>query len=1219
MEITGRVKRLGRSRAAKKAFAGVLIFLLVFSVTGFFIAPPVIKSVLTSKLSKALHRQVIIREVRVNPFALSVTVRGFRAMGKDGKLTFAYFDELYLNLQSISILKRGLVFSAIKLKSPYLNIVRNEDKSYNFSDLLGQPKASGPKKPAPRFSFNNIQIINGSVDFFDGPEHKAHTVRNININVPFISSLPYYTNIYVQPSFDATVNGTHISIKGKTKPFEKSLQTYFHINVKGLNIPYYLAYSPVKLPFVLQSGLLDVNADISYVQYRDRAPSIDLSGDAGFRNIRIDSPSLAPVFSLPALDLSFAPSDLMAKQIHLLNVTAQSPELNVTRDRAGRISLLSLLQSKKGKPAEKAKTAFSLDADHVRVAGGKLAFSDFRAAPFKTTLENINLGIDHLSTAPGRKAKANLSFQTESGEGAKLESEFSLYPFASSGTLALAGIRLKKYAPYYSKDVHFDLKDGALAFSTEYDFKEGGNGPDFSLSGLSATVTSLKLRKRGEKRDFLQIPAVSVNGTSVDFAKRVATIGSVSTGKGVLVVERRGGKMNIQGLISKAGPVRRQARAAKEPVFLVALKNISARDYTVRFNDATPQGPVNVVASRINFRGANISTARNARGRVSLSLVLNKSGVIKTYGSVITNPLSADMRLNARGVGISPLQPYFTDRVKILVTSGEISLNGGLRASLSRGGAIKASYTGSASAGNFNSLDKAKGEEFLKWGSLYFGGIDAAYSPLYVHIKQVALTDFYSRLIINKDGSINVQGIAQTKGGGGNPAPAPKEAGGPAAETYALPEMTAPGALENPPVSTLQNAASAGAAASSAPAQKTGKLIKIDSVTFQGGTINFSDKHIEPNYSSSFLDVGGRISGLSSEENKFADVDLRGKLENYAPLEITGKINPLRDDLYVNLNIDFRNMDLSPLTPYSGRYLGYAISKGALSLNLHYLIVKKKLDAQNHILLDQFTLGNPVESPKATKLPVKLAIALLKNRNGNIRLNVPVSGYLNDPEFSIGRIILRMLVNLMVKIATSPFTILGHLFGGGEELSHVEFDYGSYALAPQDIKKLETIGKALADRPALKLEVEGHVDLARDKEGLMQYMFGNELKVQKLKDMIRHGQQAVPLDKITIGKDEYAKYLTLAYKAAKFPKPRTFLGFTKKLPVPEMEKLMLTHIKVTNDDLRQLASKRALAVKNYIIKSGKVAPDRVFLVEPKSLAPEKKDNLKNSRVDFKLQ
>ncbi|MDA8155020.1 MAG: DUF748 domain-containing protein [Actinomycetota bacterium] len=1219
MEITGRVKRLGQSRTAKKAFAGVLIFLLVFSVTGFFIAPPVIKSVLTSKLSKALHRQVIIREVRVNPFALSVTVRGFRAIGRDGKHTFAYFDELYLNLQSISILKRGLVFSAIKVKSPYLNIVRNTDRSYNFSDLLGQPKPAGSKKPAPRFSFNNIQIINGSVDFYDGPVHKAHTVRNINIDVPFISSLPYYTNIYVQPSFDATVNGTRISFKGKTKPFEKSLQTYFHINVKGLNIPYYLAYSPVKLPFVLQSGLLDMNADISYVQHVDRAPSIDLSGDVGFRNIRIAGPSQEPIMSAPAFDLSFAPSDLMAKQIHLASVTVQSPELNVTRNKAGRISLLSLLQSKKGKPAEKAKTAFSLDADHVRVADGKLAFSDFKAAPFKTTLENINLGVDHLSTAPGKKAKANLSLQTESGEGAKFEGEFSLGPLASNGTLSLAGIRLKKYAPYYSKDVHFDLKDGDLAVSTEYNFKEGGNGPDFSLSGLSATVTSLKLRKRGEKRDFLQIPAVSVNGTSVDFAKRVATIGSVSTGKGVLVVERRGGKMNIQGLISTAGPVGRPAKAKKAPAFMVALKNISARDYTVRFNDATPQGPVNVVASRINFRGANISTARNARGRVSLSLVLNKSGVIKTYGSVITNPLSADMRLNVRGVGISPLQPYFTDRVKILVTSGEISLNGSLRASLSKGGAIKASYTGSASAGNFNSLDKAKGEEFLKWGSLYFGGIDAAYSPLYVHIKQVALTDFYSRLIINKDGSINIQGIVQSKGEGGKPAHAPKEVGGPAAEPYAMPEMAAPEALGNSSASTLQNAGAAEAAASSAPAQKTGKLIKIDSVTFQGGIINFSDKHIEPNYSSSFLDVGGRISGLSSEENKFADVDLRGKLENYAPLEITGKINPLRDDLYVNLNVDFKNMDLSPLTPYSGRYLGYAISKGALSLNLHYLIVKKKLDAQNNILLDQFTLGNPVDSPKATKLPIKLAIALLKNRNGNIRLNVPVSGYLNDPEFSIGRIILRMLVNLMVKIATSPFTILGHLFGGGEELSHVEFDYGSYALAPPGIKKLETIEKALADRPALKLEVEGHVDLARDKEGLMQYLFGNELKVQKLKDMIRHGQQAVPLDKIVIGKDEYAKYLTLAYKAAKFPKPRTFLGFTKKLPVPEMEKLMLTHIKVTTDDLRQLASKRALAVKNYIIKSGKVAPDRVFLVEPKSLAPEKKDNLKNSRVDFKLQ
>jgi len=171
----------------------------------------------------------------------------------------------------------------------------------------------------------------------------------------------------------------------------------------------------------------------------------------------------------------------------------------------------------------------------------------------------------------------------------------------------------------------------------------------------------------------------------------------------------------------------------------------------------------------------------------------------------------------------------------------------------------------------------------------------------------------------------------------------------------------------------------------------------------------------------------------------------------------------------------------------------------------------------------------------------------------------------------------------------------------------------------QDVKKLDTLVKALFDRPALKLEIEGHVDVERDKEGLKQYLFRKKIKAQKLKDQVKKGQPAIPVDQINVEKEEYAKYLKMAYKEEKFPKPRTMLGFAKDLPVPEMEKLMLTHSEIKDDDLRQLASQRALKIKDYILKSGQVTADRVFLLEPKSLEPEKKEKLKNSRVDFKLK
>jgi hypothetical protein len=212
-----------------------------------------------------------------------------------------------------------------------------------------------------------------------------------------------------------------------------------------------------------------------------------------------------------------------------------------------------------------------------------------------------------------------------------------------------------------------------------------------------------------------------------------------------------------------------------------------------------------------------------------------------------------------------------------------------------------------------------------------------------------------------------------------------------------------------------------------------------------------------------------------------------------------------------------------------------------------------------------------------------------------------------------------MLLNLLVKAATSPFTLLGALFGGGDELSYMEFDYGSYDLPEQSINKLNTLVKALFDRPALKLEIEGHVDVEKDREGLKQYLFRKKINAQKLKDLVKKGQPAVPVDKVTIEKEEYAKYLKMAYKEEKFPKPRTILGFAKDLPVPEMEKLMLTHIEIKDDDLRQLASQRALKIKDYILKSGQVTADRMFLVESKSLEPEKKEKLKNSRVDFRLK
>jgi hypothetical protein len=613
---------------------------------------------------------------------------------------------------------------------------------------------------------------------------------------------------------------------------------------------------------------------------------------------------------------------------------------------------------------------------------------------------------------------------------------------------------------------------------------------------------------------------------------------------------------------------------------------LSVDNYTIRVEDQTNSEPVTITAKNLKVKGENISTAKNSKGRLALSLLLNDKGSISTTGTMGIEPMTADLKMELKGIEIPPLQPYFTDKVNINVTGGAISTAGNLSFASTEKNEMKASYKGEASLTNFSSVDKLSGGDLLKFESLSFSDLNFGYTPLSVDIKGISLTDFYARIFIDSQGKINLQEIMKTE--------APK-----------------PGAPP-PPVQKEK-------AETSPKEQGASKNIKIGQVTLQGGKIDVLDKSVNPEFSMNLSEMGGRVSELSSEENTTADVELRGKLNNYTPLEVTGKINPLREDLFVDIKARIKDLELSPATPYAGKYVGYTIEKGKLSFDLKYLIVKRKLESQNSIFFDQFTFGEKVESPTATKLPVKLAVALLKDRKGEIRLDLPVTGSLDDPKFSVWGVILKVLVNLISKAATSPFSLLGAAMGGGEELSYVEFDYGSSVIPESSAKKIETISKALRDRPALKMDIEGHVDLEKDKDGLKQYFFNNKLRAQKLKEMVKKGQPSIPVDEVKIEKQEYEKYLKRAYKEEKFQKPKNFIGMAKDLPAPEMEKLILTHIEVKEGDLRTLASQRSMKVKDAILKSGQIEPERVFILEPKSLAPAKKEKMKDSRVDFKLK
>ncbi|MEA1970294.1 MAG: DUF748 domain-containing protein, partial [Thermodesulfobacteriota bacterium] len=480
-------------------------------------------------------------------------------------------------------------------------------------------------------------------------------------------------------------------------------------------------------------------------------------------------------------------------------------------------------------------------------------------------------------------------------------------------------------------------------------------------------------------------------------------------------------------------------------------------------------------------------------------------------------------------------------------------------------------------------------DRFLEFKTLSFLNIDTGYNPGFLKIDKINLSDLYAGLIINPDKTINVINILKK-------------------EEATKAKISAPNKKEKTTKRTTK--------------KKSRQLfdpVIIKEVSFKNGHVNFTDKSIKPVYSTNLSNIEGKISGLSSKETRRASVEFRGKLDKTVPIKIMGEIDPFSEDLFADIQINLDNKDLSPLTPYSGKYLGYVIDKGKLVLNLSYKIVGKKLVSENRIFIDQLTLGDEVDSPDALKLPVRLGIALLQNRKGEIDLDVPVTGRTDAPEFSVGYFIIKIIGNIIEKAVTAPFAFIGSIFGGGEELSYAEFGYGNSIITEENVKKLDMLVAALYDRPLLKLDIEGHVDIDKDTESLRQSILEKKVKSAKYGYSIKKGLKTPSVEEIKIEPDEYRKYLIMACTAEIAPKQKKEKDKIEKQKTDEVEQLMLSKIIVTEGDLRRLAYERASLVKDYILRSGKVEKERVFLVEPKSLQAETMENAKNSIVKFNLK
>src|SRR5580704_15550485 len=506
-------------------------------------------------------------------------------------------------------------------------------------------------------------------------------------------------------------------------------------------------------------------------------------------------------------------------------------------------------------------------------------------------------------------------------------------------------------------------------------------------------------------------------------------------------------------------------------------------------------------------------------------------------------------------------------------------------------------FSGNLSVANLHTVDNALHQDFINWDRLDIQGLNFQHDPDRLDIDQIAAHKLYARVIIEPDESINVKRVLA---GPGATVVVPSGNAGPPVAATAAPPPAPP--LPSPRKG--RKSVPAATATAAAPAAAPGMPMSIKKIVLQSSQANFADLSVNPNFATGIQKIEGTVLGLSSKANSRAKIDIHGSVDAFAPVSITGEVNVLGAALYTDLTMSFRNIELSTFNPYSGKFAGYNISKAKLTTELHYKVDGRKLDAQHHIIVEQLEFGDKTESKDAVSLPIKLAVALLKDRDGVIDLTLPVTGSLDDPKFKLAPIIWKVFVNILEKAVTAPFALLGSLFGGGPDLQFVDFEPGAAELDPVAVEKAQSIVKALDARPQLKMEIPIAFVGTLDRPSLIEAKYHAQVQEALAATAARKKSSAAATAMDQLDAAAQLDLLTRLYVTnfgadPKFPDSIEAIKTKPEKTAARNDFLaqqLHQHIAVTESDLTALGQQRAMILQQALLTGTQIAPERVFLV-----------------------
>ncbi|OYW38861.1 MAG: hypothetical protein B7Z35_05905 [Hydrogenophilales bacterium 12-61-10] len=1004
-----------------------------YLVLGFFLVNPLAQKILPWLGETRFASQLSVQQVTFNPLTLEATISGLKLAEQNGA-PLAGFERLYINIDTTGMFRWAWRIQAIQLDKPRATVLVRPGGRLNWQGLLDKLKEDRepPSDTIPRVLIDHIRIADGDIDYTDA--NRA--------GLPFKVALAPLGIELNGLSTLAEDRGDYLvaaklpeqggTLKWKGDVGLNPLVSSGQVGLEGVRLGNLLRVVKSPRNFELPSGVLA--AGLTYRFAMVRSPTGN------------DQPSLRVTdANLRVSDLAVAPKG------------GGAPVLQLREARISKASL-DLLQR-------------TVDVASVRLSGAQLAATRNAAgvldwqtlfapagAPAQSTAQPVSIAAD--PTAAAASWKLALREITLAEWTARLTDQTFVQPLTAEVS-------------------RFDLSAAVAG--------EVGAKTALTVGPVKASLGALELRSGAAP--VATLARVELNNARLALADRRVDIDALTlSGMTTQVARQKDGTLNWARILQKVpGSAAAVAAESKTPAaqpLQIALARFALEDINVGFSDQTPLTPVtlDLVEGFVKAGDLNLDLTRPVLLEAGFSI--RQGGRFDAGGTLAPAPLTGDLKLKLAGLSLKPFAPYLNSIVRLNLNRGTAGASGKLKLASRTGQPLSLAFDGGFSVDKLDITEEESGASFLGWERLASRDLKVGLAPSRVHMGMLRATAPFAKILIHEDGRPNIQKLMRSQLAGTSSsaaaAQAKQEATAETGQDEAAPASAPPPAKAREPVR-------ADVAPPAFP-------FEIEQVRIDNGKLDFADLSLTPQFGALMHALSGVINGVSNDPAAVAQLELDGKVDAFGSARIRGTVQPFRATEFTDITLTFRNLQMASLTPYSGKFAGRRIESGTLSVDLEYKVKARQLAGENKFVINKLKLGERIESPSAKNLPLDLAIALLEDSNGIIDLDLPVSGNLDDPQFSYGRIIWKAIVNVLTKLVTAPFRALGKLLGvNADKLDGVSFDPGSSMLAPPEQEKLKTLAEAMTKRPALALKVEPGYDPEADRRALQEQAIRREV------------------------------------------------------------------------------------------------------------------------------